>query len=126
MAIRWRVLALLFLVRTTMAFQFQAVGALSPAYQDAFAVGIADIGLLIGLYLAPGVIVAIPGGAIAARFGDKRVVCLSMVLMLIGGALVSWGPNWEWLIAGRLLSGAGGVIINIVMTKMLVDWFVGR
>ena len=31
MAVRWRVLALLFLVRATMAFQFQAVGALSPA-----------------------------------------------------------------------------------------------
>ena len=32
MAVRWRVLALLFLVRTTMAFQFQVVGALSPAF----------------------------------------------------------------------------------------------
>ncbi len=109
-----------------MAFQFQSVAALSPLIAEDYALSLADIGLLIGLYLAPGVIVAIPGGAIAARFGDKRVVCLSMVLMLIGGALVSWGPNWEWLIAGRLLSGAGGVIINIVMTKMLVDWFVGR
>lgn len=85
-----------------------------------------SIGLLIGLYPAAGVIVAIPGGAIAARFGDKRVVSLSTVLMLIGGALVSWGPNWEWLIAGRLLASAGWVIMNIVMTKTLVDWFVGR
>ena len=58
MAVRWRVLALLFLVRMTMAFQFQAVGALSPAFQEAFTVGIADIGVLIGLYLTPGLFLA--------------------------------------------------------------------
>lgn len=109
-----------------MSFQFQAVGALSPLLVDAYGVSIADIGLLIGLYLAPGVVVAIPGGAIAARFGDKRVVSLSLVLMLAGGAMMAWGPGWEWLFAGRLLAGAGGVVINIVMTKMLMDWFAGR
>lgn len=109
-----------------MSFQFQAVGALSPLLVDAYGISIADIGLLIGLYLAPGVIVAIPGGAIAARFGDKRVVSLSLVLMLAGGAMMAWGPGWEWLFAGRLLAGTGGVVINIMMTKMLMDWFAGR
>jgi MFS family permease len=53
-------------------------------------------------------------------------VSLSLILMLIGGAMMAWGPSWGWLFAGRLLAGAGGVIINIVMTKMLMDWFVGQ
>ena len=77
-----------------MAFQFQAVAALSPLIAEDYGVSIADIGLLIGLYLAPGIIVAIPGGTIAARFGDKRIVSLCMVLMLIGGVLIGWGPGW--------------------------------
>lgn len=123
---RWTILAVLFLARMTMSFQFQAVGALSPLLVETYGINIADIGLLIGLYLAPGVIVAIPGGAIAARFGDKRVVSLSQILMLGGGAMMAWGGNWQWLFAGRLLAGTGGVVINIVMTKMLMDWFVGR
>ena len=72
MAVRWWVLALLFLVRTTMAFQFQAVGALSPAFQEAFAVGIADIGVLVGLYFTPGLFLAAPGGALGRRFGDLQ------------------------------------------------------
>jgi MFS family permease len=123
---RWWILSVLFLARMTMAFQFQSVAALSPLMADAYGLGLADIGLLIGLYLAPGVIVALPGGAIAARFGDKRVVTLAMLLMLIGGALIAVAPGWGALAAGRALAGAGGVVVNIVMTKMLVDWFVGR
>ncbi len=123
---RWTILAVLFLARMTMSFQFQAVGTLSPLLVETYGISIADIGLLIGLYLAPGVIVAIPGGAIAARFGDKRVVSVSLILMLGGGAMMAWGGNWQWLFAGRLLAGTGGVVINIVMTKMLMDWFVGR
>lgn len=123
---RWWILAVLFFARLTMAFQFQSVAALSPVIAGAYGVGLADIGLLIGLYLAPGVIIAIPGGAIAARFGEKRIVALSMGLMLLGGLLAATSDSWSALVAGRLLAGAGGVIINIVMTKMLVDWFVGR
>ena len=52
MANRWSILALLFAVRTTMAFQFQSVAALAPLIQRDFGVNLADIGLAIGLYLA--------------------------------------------------------------------------
>ena len=126
MAKRWQILFILFFARLTMSFQFEAVAALSPLIVQSYGVSIADIGLLIGLYLMPGIVVAVPAGAIASRFGDKRVIGLSMILMLIGGAMVGWGPSWNWWIAGRVLSGIGGVVINIVMTKLLMDWFVGR
>ena len=123
---RWVILATLFFARLTMAFQFQAVAALSPLIMEVHGLNLADIGLLIGIYLAPGIIVAIPGGAVAARFGDKRVVSLSMVLMLIGSGMIGWGANLETLVAGRLLAGTGGVVLNVVMSKMVVDWFADR
>jgi len=63
MANRWGVLGLLFLVRTTMAFQFESVAAISPVLQRDFGVGLGEIGTLIGLYLLPGVVIALPGGA---------------------------------------------------------------
>jgi MFS family permease len=123
---RWLILCVLFFARFTMAFQFQSIGALSPLIAENYSAGLADIGLLIGLYLAPGVIVAIPGGAVAGRFGDKRVVALGMTMMLIGGTVPGLVSDWNMLVASRLLAGAGGVILNVVMTKMLFDWFVGR
>jgi MFS family permease len=123
---RWLILAVLFFARMTMAFQFQSIAALSPLIIKEYSVGLADIGLLVGLYLAPGMIIAIPGGAIAARFGEKRIVAAGMAMMLIGGLMMSLGTGWNLLVAGRLLAGAGGVFLNVIMTKMLVDWFVGR
>ena len=68
MSTRWSILTLLFCVRVTMAFQYQAVAALSPFVMQEFGVGLADIGLLIGLYLSPGIIIAFPGAAIGRRF----------------------------------------------------------
>jgi MFS family permease len=123
---RWTILAVLFLARTTMGFQFQGAAALSPFLMESYGVTLLEVGFLIGLYLAPGVVVALPGGTIAARFGEKRVVSLSMVLMLIGAALASFGPDWGWVTVGRVLAGAGGVVLNVVMTKMVVDWFAGH
>ena len=71
---RWGILAVLFIVRLTMAFQFQSVAAVAPLLGAKFGASLADIGLLIGLYFTPGVALALPGGAIGQRFGDKATV----------------------------------------------------
>jgi len=123
---RWLILAVLFFARLTMAFQFQSVAALSPLLVADFGVGLADVGFLIGLYFAPGVFFALPGGVIAARFGDKRIVSFGLVLMLLGGAITALTQDWDTLVIGRFVLGAGGVILNVVMTKMVVDWFTGH
>lgn len=123
---RWIILFVLFFARTTMAFQFQSVAALSPLIIESLTLTLVDIGLLIGLYLGPGVIVATLGGTVAAWFGDKRVVFLSLVLMVAGSILVAYGPTLSWVMAGRVVSGIGGVVVNVLMTKMVIDWFAGR
>ena len=123
---RWFVLAVLFVVRLTMAFQFQSVAAVAPLLGQAFGVGLADVGLLIGLYLAPGMALALPGGAIGDRFGDKRTVLAALLLMLIGGLAMAQSTSWSVQIAGRLIGGAGGVMLNVQMTKIVADWFAGK
>jgi MFS family permease len=126
MSSRWSVLALLFTVRVSMAFQFQAVAALSPLIMRDFGIGIADVGLLIGLYLSPGILLAFPGGKIGKRFGDKPAVVAGLMLMVAGGLMVALSPAWEMQIGGRLLAGVGGVVLNVLMSKMVTDWFAGK
>ena len=126
MTSRWSILSVLFLARTAMAFQFQSVAALSPLLIAGYSATLVDIGLLVGLYLGPGVIIALAGGGLAARFGDKRIVAASLLVMFAGLLVMALGGGWGWLLAGRVLAGIGGVIVNVVLTKMLVDWFAGR
>ena len=123
---RWSILAVLFVVRLTMPFQFQSVAAVAPLLGREFGVGLADIGILIGLYFAPGIALALPGGAIGRKFGDKTTVLAALLLMLAGGLAMAWSTSWTVQIAGRLVAGAGGVLLNVQMTKMVADWFAGK
>jgi MFS family permease len=123
---RWFILGVLFAVRLTMAFQFQSVAAVAPLLGNAFGVNLADIGVLIGLYFAPGVALALPGGAIGQKFGDKPTVVIALLLMLVGQLAMALSDSWSMQIVGRLVSGAGGVMLNVQMTKMVADWFVGQ
>ena len=123
---RWGILAVLFVVRLSMSFQFQSVAAVAPLLGHDFGVGLADIGLLIGLYFTPGVALAWPGGAIGRRFGDKTTVLGALLLMLLGGLAMAFSDSWNGQIAGRLVAGAGGVLLNVQMTKMVADWFAGK
>lgn len=123
---RWGILAVLFAVRSTIAFQFQSVAAVAPLLTSQFGVSLADIGVLIGLYFAPGVVLALPGGAIGQRFGDKRTALGALLLMLAGSAMMAAAASWPLQIAGRLMSGAGSVILSVQVTKMLTDWFAGK
>jgi MFS family permease len=123
---RWNVLVLLFTVRLSMAFQFQSVASISPSIMNDYGVGLGDIGLLISLYLAPGLGFALPGGEIGRRFGDKRVVLVGLALMVTGGVAMALAPTWGWQIAGRIVAGIGGVLLNVLMSKMVTDWFAGK
>jgi len=128
---RWGVLAVLFFVRLTIAFQFQSVAAVAPLLGHDFGVGLAEIGLLIGLYFTPGVALSLPGGAIGQRFGDKSTVLGALALMLAGSLAMALTDmaltnSWGWQIAGRLIAGAGAVLLNVQLTKMVTDWFAGK
>jgi len=109
-----------------MAFQFQSVPAVAPLLQTQFGVGLAEIGFLIGLFFTPGVVLALPGGGIGQWLGDRRMVLAALVLMLAGSLAMAFGGNWGWQVSGRLVSGAGGVLLTVQLTKMATDWFAGK
>jgi len=109
-----------------MALQFQSVAAVAPELSHSLGASLADIGILIGLYFAPGAALALPGGAIGRRHGDKATVLAGLLMMLAGELLMTASASWSVQIAGRLIAGTGGVLLNVLMTKMVTDWFAGR
>ncbi|MFQ6028525.1 MAG: nitrate/nitrite transporter [Dehalococcoidia bacterium] len=126
LASRWTILAVLFLARTSMGFQFQSIASVSPFLTDELSISYVQVGTLIGLFMAPGIIIAIPGGFLSKRFGDKRICAFGLALMVLGGIVAGAGQSYEVVFAGRLISGVGAVLFNVVLTKMVTDWFADR
>ena len=123
---RWVALAVLTAARTSMAFQFQSLASVAPILVRDLGLGFADVGFLVGLYMLPGVVLAVPGGWLGERYGDKRVVTVGLGLMVLGDVVAGYIPGYGALVAGRLIAGTGGVLLNVLMTKMVTDWFAGR
>ena len=69
---RWTILFVLTFARTVMAFQYQSIAALSPVMLDSLAITLVDIGVLIGLYFGPGVIIALLGGKLPFGWGTSE------------------------------------------------------
>jgi MFS family permease len=122
---RWLMLAVLFIARTAIAYQFESVAAGSFSLTEGTGLGFAQLGLLIGCHMLPGIVLALPGGLLAQRFGSKPIVLIGLSLMTLGG-LTMVTEAVPMLFAGRIVSGAGGVLLNVVLTRMVTDWFAGR
>ena len=123
---RWRILALLFLARIGLGFQFQTLASVSDNLVVAFGLDYAGIGLLIGLFMAPGLFLALPAG-FSGRYASDRVLAVTGLCALAAGGVVSGSAADGWTIGlGRVLAGAGFLFATLYFTKMVADWFVGR
>lgn len=123
---RWFILAILFLARTAMGLQFQSVGSVGPILVDSLGIEYAAVGVLIGLYLLPGVLIALPGGLLGERFAAKHIVVVGLAMMTAGGLIMGLSDWYPALAVGRLVSGTGAVLMNVLLSKMVTDWFAGR
>jgi len=123
---RWVMLAVIFLTRTSMGFMFQSVASVAPFLIDQFRLSYGQIGLLMGLYLLPGALIALPSGVVGQRFGSRRVAVVGLALMTVGGLITAWSVSFLWACVGRTMSGAGGILLNLLLAKMVADWFTGK
>jgi MFS family permease len=123
---RWTVLVILFVARISVGVQFQAAGSVTPFLIQDFGVGYDQIGTLIGLYMIPGLLLAIPAGQLGKRFGDRQVVSAAIGLMILGGLVSGLAETYGTLIAGRLIGGTGAAFLFVLLMKMLSDWFANK
>jgi MFS family permease len=121
--LRWLMLLILFVVRLVMGFQFQSVASTSAQLIDAFGLSYAEVGTLIGFFLLPGVFIAIPSGAVTRAVSDKNLLMAGAAAMAIGAWVMGAADDPTMLYAGRLVTGVGGTIFNVILTKMVTEWF---
>ncbi|MBA2399816.1 MAG: MFS transporter [Bradyrhizobium sp.] len=123
---RWIILAALFAARAAIGFQFQSVGSAASLLMTDLGIGYAEIGMLLGAYLLPGVVVAFPAGLLGSRGGEKALGIAGLVLMAVSGLALNYSGDLAFALVARVVGGAGGVVVGLVATKMVADWFDAR
>ncbi len=116
-------LLILFLVRLAMGYQFQSIASVSSHLVGDFGFSYAEVGILIGFFLLPGLFVAIPSGLMTRTITDKNLLMAGAMVMIAGALIVAFATAPSALYGGRLVTGVGGTIFNIILTKMVTEWF---
>ncbi len=120
----WLVIALA-LGRVAFGFQFQSVASLGPVLMQRYGLDYATLGTLIGVFMAPGIVVALPGGMLGRRYGGRALVAGGFVLMMAGGIIAALAAGPAGIGAGRLVTGTGAVALIVMQGKLVADRFTG-
>lgn len=120
---RWAYLAVSALARATVGFQFQAAPAMAAPLAAGLGLTLAEIGVLTGLYMLPGVVVSLIAGVALQRVGVRSAFAASLGVMAAGGILAATAEGFATLAAARVLAGAGAVVLTVAALKGLYDRF---
>ncbi len=126
MTTRWHILGLLFFARIGLGFQFQTLGSVADELAGQFGLNYTQIGSLIGFFMVPGMILALPAGFAGRFMSDRFIVGTGLLALAAGGGLATVADSFNLFAAGRLLCGAGFVVSTIFFTKIVADWFSGK
>jgi MFS family permease len=91
-----------------------------------FALSAAALGNLSAFYFYSYVVVQIPTGLLADRWGPRRVLALGAAVTAAGTLLFALAPSVTWANAGRLAIGAAGGVAFVSMLKLASHWMPWR
>lgn len=87
---------------------YLAIFPLLPIFAEQYDLSKLDAAILLSGYQVAFVIVAIPAGWLAGRFGPRRVVIVGLACFALSAALFAVAPTFGVLVAARALQGVAG------------------
>ncbi|MFK8017007.1 MAG: MFS transporter [Gammaproteobacteria bacterium] len=77
------------------------------------------VGVSVGAYGITQALLQIPFGVASDRFGRRPVLLIGLAVFALGGAVAALSDHIIWVIAGRVIQGAGAV--SAVLNALLAD-----
>ena len=98
---------ILIALRVGYAYNWFDTGPALPSVGAAFAVGPAQLGILVASFIVGAGILQVPAGLLSLRYGARTVSIAGVALLAIAGAASAAAPSFVALVALRLAAGAG-------------------
>ena len=125
-ASRWAMLTVIYLCMLSNTLVLQSIPPVLSLIIDELHLTYHQGGALMGLFALPGILISLPAGKLADRYGVKRVGVASFLVTLAGAVMVARGGTFVSLAAGRVVAGAGAACLTIVAPQGIAQWFESR
>jgi ACS family hexuronate transporter-like MFS transporter len=118
--------ALLFIAHAIGTANITLVIVLSPAIEASLALGNAGFGFIISAYYAAMLVLALPVGWLADRYGLKIVLVIAHSLLAIGLWVLTFASGLMLATLALALCGCGYAFINPATARAVLMWFPAR
>jgi len=119
----WCVGALAYMVAF---FHRTSLGVASLAAQQRFGAGATALSTFAILQLGVYLVMQIPGGIMADRFGPRRMLGAALLLMALGETLFAFATSMPAAVLGRAVVGLGDAFTFISVIRLAASWFPRR
>lgn len=124
---RWAMLATVVAAQGATTVVVNGAAFLLPVLHLEFGLSLSRAGLLVALPSVGTMLTLIAWGALADRFGDRRVLMLGLALTAVTtGVAAASASSWWALGTFLLLAGAAGASANAASGRVVVGWFPAR
>ena len=123
---RWAILMVIYLCMLSYTLVLQSIPPVLSLIIDELGLSYHQAGVLMSLFALPGILVSLPAGMLADRYGVKRVGIASLLFTIAGTIMVAIGQTFISLTAGRVIAGTGAISLIVIAPQGIVQWFRNR
>jgi DHA1 family multidrug resistance protein-like MFS transporter len=114
------------LVSALVILGFAVISPVLPQYALSFSVPVALTGWAVSAYALARLLMDLPAGILADRFGRKRNMIAGLLLVIVSSALSGFAPTFAWLVIGRVVQGLGSAFYMTSATAWVAQVSAGE
>ena len=122
-ASRWSILALILTAQTVANVGPMGLPAIAPFIRQDLGLSLAQAGSFISAYYVGPILMSLPAGWLADRWGILLTMTTGQALIALGLAAAGWAGSFPVLIALMIGAGVGYGLLNPTSTKAVIAWF---
>lgn len=125
-SLRWLVLVFLSIAMFGNYYIYDSIAPVADLLASQLGFSDEQIGTLYSVYSIAAILVLILGGFIIDKFGTKTSTLVFAVLCLFAAVFTWVTPNYNLMLAGRILLGLGAEPLIVAVTTAMAKWFKGK
>ena len=119
----WVILAVVYLASVVAPLNQFKVPPIMPILMERFQLDLTQAGLLMSIFSAVGLLLALPAGMALQRYGSRKTIVTALGFLALGGAMGALSQNYALLLGSRVLEGVGMGLIGVAAPATIAMWF---